>query len=310
MFVVSGKILIGNIWLENFGGSELVAIELAEYYAKHSWEVYLYSPKISDRVRSSIEKRYNLTVSSEYPDLNEYDIIWSHHGLFLDKINKKTRRENQKIISNHMSSWVNEEMPKFEPDTVDLMLANSLETKDKLLTINPNYKIELFQNPAPPLGNAVRKKDPWFVFDDTKKPKVAAISNHRPPELEQFISAHFYAFNFVKFGARDSFRRISPKMLYEECFDFVICNGKSVQYAMEAGLPVFLYDQFKGCGWLNEKNFHQAEHYNFSGRGFKNLNSHPFLILSWLQKKEKAITQPLFGTRFRLGDCLSRRGLI
>jgi hypothetical protein len=51
-------------------------------------------------------------------------------------------------------------------------------------------------------------------------------------------------------------------------FDAVMTIGKTVQYGLCAGKPVYCYDYFGGPGWLNEDNLQAARFHNFSGRGF------------------------------------------
>ncbi|WP_416914340.1 hypothetical protein [Seohaeicola sp.] len=46
----------------------------------------------------------------------------------------------------------------------------------------------------------------------------------------------------------------------------VLTIGKSVQYAMAARRPVYVYDRFGGPGWITSENFKNAEKFNFSGR--------------------------------------------
>ena len=38
-------------------------------------------------------------------------------------------------------------------------------------------------------------------------------------------------------------------------YDCVISIGKTVQYCLVQGIPVFLYDRFGGPGYLNESNY-------------------------------------------------------
>ena len=49
-------------------------------------------------------------------------------------------------------------------------------------------------------------------------------------------------------------------------YDLVITIGKTVQYCLVLGQPVYIYDHFGGCGFLDEKNLKSAKEYNFSGR--------------------------------------------
>jgi len=119
------KILLSNIHLKEFGGSELVTVELAEYYASIGHEITLYSPLIGAPLLPTI-KRDNVTLVVKEPSLDElygFDIIWSHHGLLLDTINVQNKLAHQLIVANHMSSWLDIEQPKYGFDQVDIILA-------------------------------------------------------------------------------------------------------------------------------------------------------------------------------------------
>lgn len=257
------KIIIANLHLCQFGGSELVSVELAEFYASLGYNVTLYSPQISAPLIQTI-KRDKITLTVTKPSLEElhtFDIVWSHHGLLLDEINTVNKKPHQLIVSNHMSSWLDIELPKYGADQVDVILANSEETRSKMSDAHKS-KCQLFQNPAPQIKWAE-------VNNNRKKPLALSISNHRPPELITFMGTHQDKIDFELIGLKtQNYIRLSAQKIFEINPDFVICNGKSVQYALAAGVPVFLYDNFFGCGWLNEDNFMQAEYFNFSGRGF------------------------------------------
>lgn len=257
------KIIISNLHLCEFGGSELVSVELAEFYASLGHEVLLYSPKISAPLIQTI-KREGLKLTVTKPTLEElyaFDIVWSHHGLLLDVINSKNKKPHQLIVSNHMSSWVDVEQPKYSFDEVDIVLANSEETRAKMSELH-RAKCQLFQNPCshPKWSN---------VSHCRKKPFALSISNHRPAELMTFMGTHANEIDFELLGSKTvNYLRLNSQKLYDIKPDFVICNGKSVQYCLTANIPVFLYDNFGGCGWLTEDNFSNAEWHNFSGRGF------------------------------------------
>lgn len=247
--------------LAQFGGSELVTVELAEHYASLGHDVTLYSPLIMPPLLPTIN-RQGITLTTEVPDdLTSYDLVWCHHGLLIDEINRKNKRKNQVIVSNHMSSYVQLERPQYLPDAVDFVFCNSEETRDAIHRITTDYNADLFQNPAPSAGSA------FGLLRD--KPLGLSISNHRPTELVSFMIKHQTEIDFELFGMKTpNYNRITPDFIRATGCDFVIANGKSVQSAMIAGVPVFLYDHFGGCGWLTEQNFSTAEYYNFSGRGF------------------------------------------
>lgn len=252
------EILITNNHLCQFQGSELVAVELAEYYASLGNNVTLYAPEIAPPLLPTIN-RERLELTTTLPeDLSRFDIIWSHHGLVIDKYKK---RSGQLVISNHMSPFVELEKPKYDAALVDFIFANSEETIHSLPSAHAK-KAQLFQNPAPMVTTQA-------IVANCPLPTGVSISNHRPAELVFFMVDNSKTINFEVFGMNSkNYIRMSPNVLKEINPDFVVCNGKSVIYALAAKIPIFIYDSYGGCGWLNAENFPVAEHYNFSGRGF------------------------------------------
>jgi len=294
------KLLFSNNHLCNFGGSELVTIELAEHYAGLGHDVTLYSPAISPEILFSLRHRDKIKLTLDVPDnLTEYDIVWSHHGLLIDQINRKTKKQYQLIISNHMSSYTALEKPKFAAGHVDRIYANSMETArtfpDELFT-----ETKLFQNPSP---ECTVLKGP-----SRRVPLGLSISNHRPADLLSFMLEHQHLVDFKVYGlGTDNFTRFSANVARETNADFIICNGKSTQYSMIAQIPVFIYDEFGGCGWLNVDNFKTAEWHNFSGRGFdKKPNLKDILNFD----KQTPIELGVQERNFRLDLWLKKEGLI
>lgn len=289
--------------LVEFGGSELVTVELAEFYASAGYEVTLFSPKIGVPLLETIKYRDKIKLTTEAPqqsELKTFDIVWSHHGLLLDSINSKNKERHQIIVSNHMSSYVPEEFPKYDPALVDFIFANSAETR-AVMPERHQQKCRLFQNPSPSVtrGHELNNKD---------KPRALSITNHRPAELVSAIIDHAKDIYFVFMGKNtEYYERLSPNRLRELNPDFVICNGKTVQYALIAEVPVFLYDQFGGCGWLTEKNFERAEYYNFSGRGFDKCDLNTMLQF---EHAEPIKMTPERLKKFELSTWLQHNGLL
>lgn len=280
------RILITNAHLENFGGSELVSVELAEHYASAGWDVTLYSPKVKNPLRTTIAK--GVRVVDIEPELDSsWDIVWDHHGLLIHKIEK---RPGQLIVCNHMSSYVDVERPKYIALKPDRIFANSKETINSMPAGHAR-RAELFQNPAPPEFQRVCHGGGYIL----------AISNHRPAELDAALMELSIP---VKYIGKEDAQRLSGKSFHENLFFHaraVVCNGKSVQYALRAGVPVFLYDSFGGPGWLTEDNFDTAAHFNFSGRGFSENSSVESLALWPLAKP---IDQSRVNWRFKLEEWL------
>lgn len=242
------KILLTNRALYNVGGSELVTVELAEELGReHDVTVYT-------KIHGGPLDVSHLRVVTEQPDPAEFDLLWIHHNMLIHGLGFR-KRPGQRIIFNHMSSYVPEEWPKlpgYEMALADRVLCNSEETR-RVLEDRGLKGVELFQNPAPI----------QFEIYSSGILGGLSISNHPPKELAPVI-ANIAAIGGPNGGTGQ--RRVTFRDLVNT--RFVICNGKTVQYALRAGVPVYLYDMFGGPGWLNEGNFHRAEQFNFSGRGF------------------------------------------
>jgi hypothetical protein len=171
------------------------------------------------------------------------------HGLGFRK------RPGQRIVFNHMSRYIADEWPRlasYEMALADRVLCNSEETR-RVLVSRGLRQVELFQNPAPLCWGEMR-----HVSMGTRGLNV---SNHPPEEL--------MSLDLDRVGGKNGGTgqvRLTPGLLTS--YPFVVCNGKTVVYALRAGVPVYLYDMFGGPGWLTEENFARAEEFNFSGRGF------------------------------------------
>ena len=142
-----------------------------------------------------------------------------------------------------------------------MLLANAPLTRRAGRSAVPNApKIRFLWNLAP---------EEWWGAKQTRADQlrsIAVVSNHVPEEiagLERLATDEGIAFR--TFGrAGDDYLRITPETLTR--FDAVISIGKTVQYCLAAGLPVFVYDHFGGPGWLTETNIHRAESRIYSGK--------------------------------------------
>lgn len=265
--------------LHEYGGSELVTIELAEYLASKGVDVTVYTNSVG-----GVWEGHPL-VTSDKPDVSAFDLLWIQHDMLIHSLTFR-KREGQRIIFNHMSSYVDLEWPRlpdYEMELADVILANSPETREKLHSLGLSG-VELYQNPAPAFTS--------HRMATNTQPLM--VSNHPPEELLGIPG--------VKVGI-DRPIRMSPDAL-AKC-PYVICNGKTVQYALRAGVPVYLYDHFGGPGWLTEENFEVAEWHNFSGRGFTKKSTDEI-------RKELTTIGPVLPCpdRFKLEEVCSQLSLV
>lgn len=71
--------------------------------------------------------------------------------------------------------------------------------------------------------------------------------------------------DFFGYGEK-AYQPITPEILSR--YNVVISIGKTVQYALGMGIPVYNYDHFGGSGYITLQNYKKEEFHNYSGRSF------------------------------------------
>lgn len=261
----------------SYGGSEMVTLELAEYFAAAGSRVTIGTWTVGPPMMPHLRKHENISYFDlEGEELSERlaadppQLAWIHHQLvpkYLLQYPAKTT-----FVFNHMSavhplelSW----SAGIEATLASLHLYNSPETLEghrsrALAGGFRNENMQVFPNPAPDDFGDVKVRIPGRplrlgIVSNHPPDELAELCDGQPPELELEIIG-----NSPRTGSNAV--RITPQKL--ERLDGVITIGKTVQYAILAGLPVYCYDKFGGPGWLSSENFTSCERRNFSGRGF------------------------------------------
>lgn len=194
----------------------------------------------------------------------KYDLVYALHLLLFPALLMKGLKYGQ-AISMSLSSF--EPIEQFPPPSLwphfDILGAISDEIihnyihqfrqDGNRLTLIPNHI------PLEFIALADRKKT-W----QSQPHKVAVVSNH---EVEELTSLKDIApFKIDYYGTPYSNAvLITPEILLN--YDVVISIGKTIQYCMGLGIPVFEYDHFGGCGYITLENFREEGKTNFSGRG-------------------------------------------
>jgi len=142
-----------------------------------------------------------------------------------------------------------------------LSLFISDETKKKIVKLlNKNMNFSFFKNPAP-----VELCQTSYKINK-KINKILVVSNHPPDELlEACKILSFQKISTTFFGEKGDRYEIITKDILSQ-YDVIITIGKTVQYCLVMGIPVYIYDHFGGSGYLNNQNFTKAMKSNFSGR--------------------------------------------
>lgn len=274
------RALITQSQLRNYSGSEVVTLELAEHLCALGWDVTVLTHFADDPIKSEFDNlplRLLLTTSEEAKRLNieNFDLIWIHHYTLMPGMAQglKTRNNNIVVVFNHMSYIDSFETPYLfstEESLANIVLFNSEETKSETLkhleVRDVSCKVGLFENPAPDVFYAFKKKPRNL----TKLRRLAIISNHPPDEVVEAArllrESKLVEVDFIGRVSDGQVIRVTPQLLSK--YDSVISIGKTVQYCIAMNIPAYCYDRFGGPGYLNATNFSKAREKNFSGRGF------------------------------------------
>ncbi len=257
------NILILTNHLKDFGGSEIQALEIYDYFKQqHSVKIYA---NYTGQPIIDLFRPEDVIADIDDINLNQFDLVWSQHAVFARLFKDKTYPDLKlKLISVHLSPFELLELSAL-PYMVQLnptFIANSEETKAKLLEFTvPEASIIVSGNPAPDI---FRHPRPTPIALQ----KILIVSNHAPEEIRQaaeLLRRHNLTVDFLGIGS-DNKQRVTPKILAG--YDVVVSIGKTVQYALLGNIPVYNYDHFGGCGYLDADNFEKARQLNFSGRGF------------------------------------------
>lgn len=272
------RVLVTQGAMHRVAGSEMVAAELVEYLSGRGDEVIVathgFSAEWHERLTSFPGVRiFGVTE----PTLDELlaerapDVAWIHHQTIPIRLLREPR--NTVFVFHHMSPFHPAEFPvSFAVETalagrIAFPSPESLDVHkaSPLLRGVEESRLVVFGNPAPER----------FAVDEpavrTALSSILVVSNHIPDDLASAIDAlRDRGIRVDVFGEQADLGarwvRVEPEDVRGH--DAVITIGKTVQYAIVSGVPVFCYDYLGGPGWLSDDNFDLARYHNFSGRGF------------------------------------------
>ncbi|GJE69270.1 hypothetical protein [Methylorubrum podarium] len=257
------KVLISTGKLIHFTGSEIVALETAEWFQAQGHEVVLAAHTISNFFIDHFDSDFRLSTLHDLPSVFDFDFVWCQHLSMLPFF--RTYEKIDKLPFIALVSLSPYE-PLEKPDNYLIkylglpLVVNSQETADAVVPSNQvGLRIINFKNAAP--------SHFWsYVVQASNTLKcIAVVSNHIPEELiESILTLQKAGIKVIVFGMGHEFRRLQAAGF--SYVDAVVTIGKTVPYAIALGIPVYMYDRFGGDGWLSLSNFDQAAHYNFSGR--------------------------------------------
>lgn len=260
------KVLICTNHMSSIGGSEIVALEVAESFKKNNYLVdivanYIGSPIIEIAKNSDI----NLFTTDELPNPFNYDIVWSQHQVLPILVNHYIESFNSKtfFVFAHLSPYEHLESLGLYTERLlaNKIFFNSEETYNHFSKFGiPTNLCEVFYNAAP---------SEFFCEKDSNSEQlknILLVSNHPPQEMLDALEIlkNEHGLNIINIGVRGNVVRLTSKMVEEA--DAIITIGKTVQYAIVSNTPVYCYDHFGGVGWILLENYKIAEQFNYSGR--------------------------------------------
>lgn len=266
-------ILLCQIGFESWGGSEIVSLELIEWFTTRGWRVDLFTTAFGAPIAEAVTDKVEagslrvVTLGSDHElDAHAYELIWVNQSLIPRSIVAQLANDpvTTPVVWHHMSSFQHLGLPllyEVEHALASVITCMAPVAQDRMREYGfPGHDIELFDNPAPD----------EFVFHERRIPRSAlrtilVVSNHPPVELRDaaaILAARGIVMEFA--GLSDSYGRITPQRIAKH--DAVVTIGKTTQYALVMGVPVYSYDHFGGGGWILEKNLESEWYGNFAGR--------------------------------------------
>ena len=140
-----------------------------------------------------------------------------------------------------------------------MRLFNADVTRDTLEGKEETDNIYVLRNAAPLRFHQMPSKS----FETLRN--ILIVSNHLPNDL--LIAAkklEELGFKIKIIGKGHIVKLLEPSDFFD--IQAVISIGKTVQYALVAGIPVFCYDHFGGPGWLSELNIRAPRFSCFLGQ--------------------------------------------
>ncbi|MHA1539392.1 MAG: hypothetical protein ACTSXQ_02835 [Alphaproteobacteria bacterium] len=261
------KVLISTNHLYRYSGSEIIVLEVIEYFRRQGYAVDVFANYIERPFLEGIQAlQANFIADPEAVFPFNYDVVWvQHHTAQLFNYSESNAEETLFLFA-HLSSFEPFESPGciMEDILVDKVLLNSMETYHHVKKLGlPEDKIQIFYNAAPQtfwrIGEVEKEISPLKT--------VMLVSNHAPPELKEALTIlrDEESLNVIYMGELGGdIKRLSAAHLQK--IDTVITIGKTIQYAIAANRAPYCYDYFGGPGYLTAENFDVAESRNFSGR--------------------------------------------
>ena len=255
------------------------------HFASIGHTVTVQADKISSDMFILADSKYHLQV--EPLEISEYDFVWSQHGQFLYNISDPSFLLDWQgaLVTVHLSYYhpIETFHHPLSKRFATMRVFNADVTRDTLEGKEETGETYVLRNAAPLRFHRAPSKSV------EKLRNILIVSNHLPNDV--LIAAQKLEGLGLKvkiIGIGHIVKVLEPSDFFD--IQAIISIGKTVQYALVAGIPVFCYDHFGGPGWLSELNIRKAEYLNFNGTCSSIIESPNHIVEDIINGYEEAST--------------------
>lgn len=286
---MKGKnILFTVAFLNGYHGSVVHVYEWSKYLVSIGHSVYVICISYTNSIRKLYEhsgiKVYNI---NEIGYKRSYDIVFAYHFPIITYLLSFELIDCRKLVLGSLSPFEPlESLPLFwEHSSLITVVSQEVLQKIQRTIKVPDKQIKVLENSVP---------DDFIVFpkklNEDKYFNIGVISNHVPNELRRIQDYLPATVKVTYLGSSEKdCSLVNPQTLNK--FDVIVSIGKTVNYALCMGIPIFEYDYFGGCGYISKRNFDLELMTNFSGRASRRHCPPPELAKEILTGYEQALIE-------------------
>lgn len=261
------NILITNHHLINYAGSELHTFDLCTALKNMGHKVIVATFFYDSPMRNLFFKQDIPVINFLNPENDDFsnigfDLIIAHHFPLLTEILLERKITCKKLICHSLSPIIH--LEEFISFNQDYCVYSVHSERNKLNMQEKGFKdVHVFPNSVPSY---------YFSFNSPKikrkNKSITIVSNHLCEEIREAIRIlRKKKVNVKVYGMGYKFDYVTPEKLIEH--DAIVTIGRTVQYGLALGIPVYCYDHFGGAGWITPDNVEIESQFNFSGRNHK-----------------------------------------
>lgn len=261
------KFLLTGYYFDGYHGSMIHIAEVAKELVSMGYDVDIVTLELNNYIKVYVEDYSGAKVFyiKDFDLKKEYDYTLAYHAPILTFLLSKGVKFG-KLALGCLSTILDIEQPNFIAFSGQIPIFAHSKALVDFLKDSYDLSAEVFLNSVPEEFKNSNVKV-------SSLQKIVVVSNHISLEIMNAIDI-FRKQGFIVdiFGKNYNYVPINHKIL--EQYDLVITIGKTVQYALYLGIPVYNYDHFGGCGFITLDNIDREEYYNFSGRSsFRKIGS-------------------------------------